>query len=392
MPFLSRDWRSPGEEWVKTEEGWEQKKILECGNSPPRSLNSSLDEEDKDRSTDSPSRCSSDEDKENACVRGGGQPTKSLPRPIPTPGLAHRKSNDSSGINYSPPPHCQITVKPSREVGGYTGFSDVIKRLDFKSALHDARRFNYVCKLLELLINESVMSLSGTAQKVVFSLLEELAHTVSHNKSNLRVLNQMLENLKAMLMEYYCFGQQLGSSPLWEQHHQAISRIRAVAQQIRLDGGPAPFALHRLPPECLREVVLRLNDHRDLASSAQAYRVLAEIAEESRIWRQLCQYHFSGAQIQAQLVATGVRSASAPPTELTAATVDWQALYHRLRRLHGLREEYAEMVHLCRACRCLFWKPLGHPCSVNLARLPADERDRYCVPIPPLTFLTFFSL
>ena len=62
-------------------------------------------------------------------------------------------------------------------MGGYTGFSDVIKRLDFKSALHDGRRFNYVCKLLELLINESVMSLSGTAQKVVFSLLEELAHT-----------------------------------------------------------------------------------------------------------------------------------------------------------------------------------------------------------------------
>lgn len=31
MPFISKDWRSPGEEWVKTEEGWEKKKILECG-------------------------------------------------------------------------------------------------------------------------------------------------------------------------------------------------------------------------------------------------------------------------------------------------------------------------------------------------------------------------
>lgn len=30
MPFISKDWRSPGEEWVKTEEGWEKKKILEC--------------------------------------------------------------------------------------------------------------------------------------------------------------------------------------------------------------------------------------------------------------------------------------------------------------------------------------------------------------------------
>lgn len=32
MPFISKDWRSPGEVWVKTEEGWEKKKILECCN------------------------------------------------------------------------------------------------------------------------------------------------------------------------------------------------------------------------------------------------------------------------------------------------------------------------------------------------------------------------
>lgn len=30
MPFYSKDWRSPGEEWVKTQEGWEKKKVLEC--------------------------------------------------------------------------------------------------------------------------------------------------------------------------------------------------------------------------------------------------------------------------------------------------------------------------------------------------------------------------
>ena len=97
-----------------------------------------------------------------------------------------------------------------------------------------------------------------------------------------------------------------------------------MAQQIRVDGGAAPFALQRLPPEGLREVVLRLNDHRDLTSSAQAYRVLAEIAEESRIWRQLCLYHFSAPQIQAQLVALRVRSAAAPPAELSTASVNWQ--------------------------------------------------------------------
>lgn len=31
MPFISKDWRSPGEAWVKTEDGWEKLKVLECG-------------------------------------------------------------------------------------------------------------------------------------------------------------------------------------------------------------------------------------------------------------------------------------------------------------------------------------------------------------------------
>lgn len=30
MPFIGKDWRSPGEAWVKTDEGsWEKLKILE---------------------------------------------------------------------------------------------------------------------------------------------------------------------------------------------------------------------------------------------------------------------------------------------------------------------------------------------------------------------------
>jgi len=35
MPFISKDWRSPGETWVKTHEGWEKKKVLECTSPAP---------------------------------------------------------------------------------------------------------------------------------------------------------------------------------------------------------------------------------------------------------------------------------------------------------------------------------------------------------------------
>jgi F-box protein 25/32 len=32
MPFIGRDWRSPGEVWVKTDEGWEKIKLLQNSN------------------------------------------------------------------------------------------------------------------------------------------------------------------------------------------------------------------------------------------------------------------------------------------------------------------------------------------------------------------------
>ena len=28
MPFISKDWRSPGEEWVRYEGGWEKRKTV----------------------------------------------------------------------------------------------------------------------------------------------------------------------------------------------------------------------------------------------------------------------------------------------------------------------------------------------------------------------------
>lgn len=30
MPFLGKDWRSSGEQWIRTEHGWERTRVLEC--------------------------------------------------------------------------------------------------------------------------------------------------------------------------------------------------------------------------------------------------------------------------------------------------------------------------------------------------------------------------
>jgi len=69
-------------------------------------------------------------------------------------------------------------------------------------------------------------------------------------------------------------------------------------------------------------------------------------------------------------------------------------------RLHGVRDDlqYAEILSLCRLCRCLFWPSAGHPCIVDQCpdfaeRLkeaggPIESQE----PVPPAQFLKYFSL
>ena len=81
---------------------------------------------------------------------------------------------------------------------------------------------------------------------------------------------------------------------------------------------------------------------------------------------------------------------------------DWKELYASLRRKFGLREEFTEMVMLCRKCCALFWKNLGHPCFVFDSDFDFDSDDSnnsnqskssdQLIPVSPKSFLTFFSV
>ena len=62
------------------------------------------------------------------------------------------------------------------QVAGFNGLSDALRRLDFRSAVHDERRFPYTAKLLDLLLSQQrITTLSGCAQKSVLNVLEEVA-------------------------------------------------------------------------------------------------------------------------------------------------------------------------------------------------------------------------
>ncbi|GLG92919.1 F-box only protein 32 [Gryllus bimaculatus] len=165
--------------------------------------------------------------------------------------------------------------------------------------------------------------LSGCAQKVLFNMLEEVAYQVSASQQNIHMLNKLLHQLQAMI-NCACWGRPLGSTLLWEKHLRTINRILSIANriQIREPGDDVFPKLQNLPEECVREVLLRLADHKDLENSGKAYSVMQRLVDEQRIWRELCQFHFSPQQI----------SFIMEREQMEGRPRDWQTAYHKLRK------------------------------------------------------------
>lgn len=208
-----------------------------------------------------------------------------------------------------------------------------------------------------------------------------------------------------------CWGKPLGSQTLWEQHVQTIQRIQNIASQITIKE-PEPGIhpnLKDLPEECIREILLRISDHRDLEASSSAWTMMESIVSEERIWRELTNYHFTSEQIENVLLKKNFGKRK--------NINDWKKVYYELKKLvyfflkeglvinvfyfrvYGFREDlqYSEILFFCRFCCCLFWPRQGHPCIIDGN---PDFRERFIEaggsiesqPVPPAQFLKYFSL
>lgn len=370
MPFISKDWRSPGEEWVKTQEGWEKKKVLECSAHMDNQRYPALT--NFNNSTEDNLQTSWSRETEDEGKAGGELPSGRVP------------------------PHCHITIKCTREIAGFNGLSEAVRRLDFQSAVRDVRRFNYICALLQLLVaGQKLTALPGAAQRILLSMLEEVATQVAHSQQNIGALRTLVVALSALREgeKQACWGRPLGSRALWGHHDDTISRINDIAQSIHIqEPGPEIMPkLQEMPEECIREILLRISDHRDLEASSAAWNVMASLCSEQRIWRELVHFHFT----QSQIDFANNKMNNGDGGEKT----DWKSTYHMLRKSFGLREDvqYAETLSLCRHCKCLFWRSLGHPCIADQCpeyreRLKEAGGPLPPHPIPPAAFLKFFSL
>ncbi|OWF47289.1 F-box only protein 32-like [Mizuhopecten yessoensis] len=336
MPFLGRDWRSNGDEWVKTHNGWEKLKLWRI--KVFESLN------------------------ENILAR--------LIRLAMTE--FHTRDNDWCKHHQ---PYIHYVKATSRERKILTSLSEAFVHLDMSGAVKDIRRFNYVCKVLQILLCGKLTSMSGTSQKRIINILDEMVNQVLKTKTNVASTRDLVNSTICTLHE----GQysHIGSESLWHRHlqgvHKMLAKLDRYKVEPRADDGMAMF--QDLPQDCVRCILERLSDHKDVLHIAMTSSSNLIIAEENSLWKQLCFFHFTDRQL-----ITFV------PKELETGQrcIDWKYIYKRSVKRFGKKDVYADTLAICHHCDTLFWQSIGHPCI--------SDQEAKSRPLSPEAFLNLFSI
>ncbi|XP_074640511.1 F-box only protein 25-like [Tubulanus polymorphus] len=335
MPYIGQDWRCPGLKWIKSRTGtWK----LACYIEPNEASSNDVPNEDRI--------------------------------------IRFHTTYDDCMEKKSPQPHVHISRGSTRERVCLVSLSDALSRLDFYSAVKDIRRFKYACKVVEIILTKHYSDLSGTCQRQIFSILEEVLQQVIHSQNNLHTMHQLLNDLNFALVQSET--NHIGSQMLWDKHKQLAEsmehRFNTIKLKEREDEG---ITLTDLPTELVRSIIHRLTDHVDILNTGSTRTSLYMLTEEQILWRNLCYFHFD----DNQLICHGLNRGE------YLDDCNWKYAYKKLAKKYGSREIYAVMLHQCCHCNIVFWASHGHPCP-----LQPDENYKgpSSTPISPDVFIKLF--
>ncbi|GCB74189.1 F-box only protein 32 isoform X1 [Scyliorhinus torazame] len=353
MPFLGQDWRSPGQSWVKTGSGWKRSSDETNNNVTP--LNSLCDEEEFN--------------KENFL--------NSVGYDVMTKKRKKDLLNNNTKIQYF---HQETWISvhkgSTKERHGYCTLGEAFNRLDFSSAILDARRFNYVVRLLELIAKSQLTSLSGIAQKNYMNILEKVVQKVLENQQDIRLIKELLNSLYTTLCALVngvgkCVL--VGNINTWVYRMEAIIHWQQQLNNIHISRPLSPGLTLTDLPMCLQlNIMERLSDGRDIVNLGQVSPTLQVLSEDRLLWKRLCRYHFTERQIRKRLILS------------EKGHLDWKKMYFKLGRCYPKKEQYGDTLQFCRHCHILFWKDTNHPCTTN------DPEGSY-TSILPLDFISLFK-
>ncbi|KAF7657650.1 hypothetical protein LDENG_00024160 [Lucifuga dentata] len=365
MPFLGKDWRSPGWSWRKTEHGW--KRIIYYGHQLEDNREIVLTELCND-------------DRENLFV-GDVCEVNSTKR------KKDFYNNNTKSQFVFRDKWIYVQRDSTKERNGYTTLGEALNQLDFSSAIQDMRRFNYVAKLFQLIARSQLPTLSGAAQKNYFNTLEKIVRKVLDDHYNPRLIKELLQDLSSTVhsLTVSMGGSVLvGNTNIWMWRLETILNWQQQLTNLQI---PKQLSSGRsfidLPEHMQSKIFDNLSDACDIINLGQTTPTLQVLSENKVLWKKLCHFHFSDKQAQfcRNLVLT------------KGDNVDWKLMYFTLQKHYPTKECYGDTLHFCKHCSILFWKDrhlallfkdCGHPCT-------ATDPDSCLMPISPQHFIDLFK-
>ncbi|KAL3998338.1 hypothetical protein ACH3XW_14650 [Acanthocheilonema viteae] len=327
MPFIGKDWRAPGETWVwcSNTDGWEQVKLR------PIQVEEAVDV------ARSPVCSSLVKIKRNISSMSLSSNDENCPR---------SDTDDSVSESDEWIPHCFVKTGKSKEFVGCTSMSEAFHRLDLARAVSDVRRFNYICKVVQILVQEKLQNLSATARKALLSIIKAIVLICVERDLHISIARSLVCDFGTGLE-----GHLYGSPQLVSKQLNMIGDLLELISERRprtlADSDEESITFMDLPREILSIILRKLPDHVSLLEVAKAHEVLDAIVEkEEQLWASLCNFHFTQEQTK----------------KIKRNSISWRHAFFELKKYCGLREFYADLIHLCCHCKAIFWKDHGHPC------------------------------
>uniref|UniRef100_A0A8C4RCN5 F-box only protein 25 n=1 Tax=Eptatretus burgeri TaxID=7764 RepID=A0A8C4RCN5_EPTBU len=219
MPFLGKDWRSPGRSWVKTSEGWTV--IRGCC------------AQDETTEAEAAQRSGSAEDKEN-WISGNNEKCFESASKKRRKELANIKAQNCDNDKWICVHKCS-----TKERHGYCTLGEAFTQLDFSSAIKDGCQFRYIIKLLQLIANTQLTSLSGIAQKNYFTLLDMVIVKVLAEQQNVQAVRGLLAQLDLSISSLVrCMGRLLliGNVGTWCWRLDTVRHWQAAVSSLQVSG------------------------------------------------------------------------------------------------------------------------------------------------------------
>ena len=136
-----------------------------------------------------------------------------------------------------------------------------------------------------------------------------MANTVYESQTNEHILVKFLADLHSMLDDKTVWGSHLGSETLMRRHKNTRTRIACITVlekrrneiELRKKQEAAETSLEALPEECVREILCKLSDYRDVENAGKGQNIISKLFQpnvDKFPSNMGCNFHFQAAPHQ----------------------------------------------------------------------------------------------